>query len=138
MTTNVKITISFNDDVELDEVGSFISDEFLEYKKLSITESANNFITPNEQIQHQTESIHSLFGRDRAFDYPEHLSTDIHYENLTHVDKDNIWVAGLTQWACTSKYSIIYSGFTLTNNHIYLIVHDLLINKDGDDDLAAG
>ncbi len=139
MTTDVKITISFNEDVELDEVGSFISDEFLEYKKLSITDSADNFITPNEQIQHQTESIHSLFGRDRVFDYPVHLSTHIHYENLTHVhvDKDNTWGAGLTQWACTSKYSIVYSGFTLTNNHIHLIVHDLLINKDGDADFDA-
>ena len=55
-----------------------MSGEFLEYKKLSITESADNFITPNEQKQHQTESIHSLFCRDRVSDYPEHLSTDIH------------------------------------------------------------
>ena len=45
MTKDVKVTLSFNEDVASDEIGDFVSDEFLAYKKLTFTQSDHNFIT---------------------------------------------------------------------------------------------
>lgn len=139
MTKDVKVTLSFNEDVASDEIGDFVSDEFLEYKKLTFTQSDNNFITPNENFQKNNQSLHSLFGRDRVFDYPRELLTDIHYDNLTHVhvDKDNEWSDNTNQWYCCSKFSIVYSGFKVNEKHIHLIVHDLLLNIQNDPDFDA-
>jgi hypothetical protein len=140
MTSEVKkVTYSYNNDVEVDELGKFVTNEFLEYKKLTFTQSDHNFITPNELYQEQNVSLNSLFGRDRVFDYPQRLFTDIHFENLTHVhvDKDNIWDLNEKQWFCRSQYSIVYSGFKVQTDHVHLVIHDLLLNTDGDPDFNA-
>ncbi|MDP2559731.1 type II toxin-antitoxin system YafO family toxin [Psychrobium sp. 1_MG-2023] len=129
-----KVTVSVSHNEDLDPISKphlFIIDEFKEYKQLSLSESTRNFVAPNEGIQAITPSAHSLFGRDRVFERPPELITDIHAFNLAHVhfDSRNAWDNETPQWECKSHESIVYSAFKLANSSYHFVILEMLLGE---------
>lgn len=132
----IKVTASFDEEylVNIPEAADFTG-MLRDYKQASFAAEPQNIITPNENIQMQQPCIHPFFGRDREFDYPKRLLTDIRYENLTHVHLVDPTAADATtqpQWYRTSNASLVYSGFHVDDDHFHLYVLDLLNDPDGD------
>lgn len=116
---------------------SFVLKEFKQYKIDSLNITTDNFIAPNEGIQEQQPSVHSLFGRDRVFEWPSELLAAIHKENLAHIHySDGTWTNVMNQWDCTSNLSLVYSGFE-RNEQYHFVVHELLLNEEQDPDFDA-
>lgn len=133
MSNSGKVTLSINSNVDMCEEAKYYADEFLLYKEYSLEDNIDNFATKNEQHQKRETPVHATFGRDRVFDYPRKYFVDIDFENLAHVhvDIDGVWdVNNTSQWNCTSQYSIVYSGFKVSDLHFHFIIHDLHLNFD--------
>lgn len=140
MANNINVHVHFDDELSpLSPQEQFIIDEFKLYKSDSLSISLDNFVAPNEGIQAKEASIHSLFGRDRVFDFPPEFWARIHQENLSHVhyDIDNEWTAQLAQWDCTSNSSVVYSGFVLDDEHFHFVIHELLIDYNQKENFDA-
>ncbi|HHF2971219.1 type II toxin-antitoxin system YafO family toxin [Vibrio sp. HS-50-1] len=112
----------------LNQQQTLLKDEFETYKRLSLSQSPKNFITPSIGDQMAMPSDHPSFGRDTEFERPESLITDIHKYRLTkvHVDTKAAWKPYKKQWYCTSNESIVYSGFvTPDDTYIFVIIEFL-------------
>ncbi len=125
----------------LNQQQSRLRDEFEIYKRLSLSESSNNFITPPVGVQMKSPSVHLSYGRDTEFERPESLINDIFKYNLTkiHVDTRSSWKPHKAQWYCTSNESIVYSGFIAPDETYYFVIIDFLIDDgaSGPDDFDA-
>ncbi|NOF88414.1 type II toxin-antitoxin system YafO family toxin [Vibrio cholerae] len=129
-SSNVHVHYDSQELDPLSDVHKFFLKEFKQYKIDSLSLTTNNFVAPNEGIQETTPSCHSLFGRDRVFDFPLSLITKIHNENLAHVHlSDGNWDTTKPQWECTSNFAIVYSGFTLGKCEYHFVVHDIHHDK---------
>jgi hypothetical protein len=129
-SSKVKNSVNVTIDEELQpltDVTNYLIKEFTSYKTKTLSESDGNFVAPNEFNQQQYPSSHSLFGRDRVFDYPPRLLDRIHLEQIAHVhfNIDDSWGVHSKQWVCTSDSSIVYSGFK-TLDTFHFVIHDLL------------
>lgn len=135
----LKVEVILDREVELNPERQSIIDEFKSYKTLSLSLTTNNFVAPNEGIQYKTVSCHSLFGRDRVFDFPLKWINHIHNENLTHVhiDLDGAWEADRFQWDCCSNESIVYSAFIKPDGTYCFTIIDFLINDEDSADFNA-
>lgn len=131
--SNPLVFVYLNEDLEeLTQEQTFAVGEFKQYKAISLSASTNNFVAPNEGIQFQEPSCHSLFGRDRVFEHPSHLITQIHQENLSHVHySDGTWEEHIAQWDCTSNMAVIYSGFEHANG-FHFVIHEMILKPDED------
>ncbi|MGE6101072.1 type II toxin-antitoxin system YafO family toxin [Aeromonas salmonicida] len=134
----VEPDIQFEEGSSKRAVQDYVVAEFCEYKRLSLTMSYNNFVAKNEGLQAKEPSIHSQFGRDRVFDHPQALLPSIIDENIAHVhyDGDAPWSPEKPQWYCTSHESVVYSAFLEGDGYCF-VIHDLLLNHDGDPDFDA-
>ena len=107
-----------------------------DYKQISLSENPTlHFVAPPEGIQSQRVPVHPALGRDKVFEFPEHLINGIHRENLSHVHyTDGTWKSGTSQWDCTSNLAIVYSGIKLSERDYHFVVHDFLLNEKKDKD----
>ena len=133
------VVIEAVDDDGIDEASLLVVSEFKKYKQVSLQQTQKNFATPNEEsYQKQLISVHPLFGRDRIFDFPQHLATEIFGENLAHIhiDTDGQWDESKLQWYATSKNALIYSAFIHAGGPVF-VVHDILKDFDENDTKGA-
>ncbi|MBE4578330.1 hypothetical protein BOO30_00135 [Vibrio navarrensis] len=131
-SSNVHVHYDSEELDPLPEVHKFFLKEFKQYKIDSLSITTNNFVTPNEGIQEQIPSCHSLFGRDKVFEYPLNLINGIHRENLAHIHlSDDSWDSTKPQWECTSNFAMVYSGFTLGKCDYHFVVHEILRDDKG-------
>ncbi|MFA0085365.1 hypothetical protein [Vibrio sp. 10N.261.51.F12] len=102
-----------------------------DYKQISLSEEPTlNFVAPPEGIQSMKEPVHPALGRDKVFEFPEHLINGIHKENLSHIHySDGTWPRNAMQWDCTSNLALVYSGIKLSKYDYHFVVHDFLINE---------
>lgn len=117
----------------------FLVSEFRQYKALSLSDSAQNFVAPNEGLQAKNPGVHNLFGRDRVFDRPHSLLSYIVDENVCHVHVDSsgcLWDPTTPQWSCTSHESIVYSAFIDTTGNYTFVIHDMLL-AEGEEEYDA-
>lgn len=131
-SSNVHVHYDSQELDPLSDVHKFFLKEFKQYKIDSLSIATDNFVAPNEGIQETTPSCHSLFGRDRVFEYPLSLINGIHQENLSHVHLSNgTWDTTKPQWECTSNFAIVYSGFTLGKYDFHFVVHEIFQDEQG-------
>lgn len=116
----------------------YVVAEFLEYKKLSLTSSIQNFVAKNEGLQAKEVSAHNQFGRDRVFDHPHKLLAKIIHENVAHVhyDSEGAWPIDRVQWSCTSHESVVYSAFQEIGGYCF-VIHELLLDLNQDPSFNA-
>jgi hypothetical protein len=140
LVKTVVVVQALEEPENITEAEDFIVREFKEYKQVSMALGEVNFATPNEQTtQLKTVSVHSLFGRDRIFDFPQDVLTDIWKEHLTHVhiDTDGVWPeTPRVQWHTTSKNALIYSAFNTEQEYVF-VVHEILKDFESTDDDGA-
>jgi len=135
----IKVIQDIKDDGSLNDAEKYIVEEFKTYKTISLSNSLDNFTTPNEEsTQREETSVHPLFGRDRIFDFPERVLTLIWKENLAHVhiDSDGEWDIPTFQWFTTSKNSLIYSAFKYEDTYVFVVL-DILKDYDKEDTKGA-
>ncbi|WP_418358391.1 type II toxin-antitoxin system YafO family toxin [Shewanella basaltis] len=140
MTKEVVVVQAITENGQITEAEQFIVEEFKIYKKVSMSLGHVNFATPNENTTQLTEeSVHQLFGRDRIFDFPDDLITEIWSQHLTHVhiDSDGIWdETPVVQWHATSKNALIYSAFPTETEYVF-VVHEILKDFEANDEKGA-
>ncbi|NRB65583.1 MAG: type II toxin-antitoxin system YafO family toxin [Saprospiraceae bacterium] len=140
MSKDIHVNVTYDKELlPLTEAEQFVGNEFKNYKIDSLSQNPKNFVTPNEYIQSMYPSAHSLFGRDRVFDYPKKWFERIDFENLAHVHF-NIkyeWNPSQKQWSCTSDSSVVYSAFVIDNVNYHFVIHELLLNTSNDDSFDA-
>lgn len=140
MTKEVVVIQAITEDGIITEAEQFIVEEFKVYKQVSMSLGKVNFANPNEQTTQQLSiSVHAFFGRDRVFDFPQDLITDIWHENLTHVhiDSDGVWDnPAIVQWQATSKNALIYSAFPTETEYVF-VVHEILKDFEAADEKGA-
>lgn len=110
-----------------------------DYKLISLSEDPTlNFVAPPEGIQSARPPAHPSLGRDKVFEFPERFISRIHLENLSHVHySDGTWKSDTSQWDCTSKLAIVYSGIQLSPTHFHFVVHDFLLNEQNEQGFDA-
>ncbi|MBW0280699.1 hypothetical protein B4O99_14350 [Shewanella xiamenensis] len=140
MTKDVVVIQAITEDGIITEAEQFIVDEFKVYKQISMSLGHVNFATPNEQTTQLTDvSVHQFFGRDRVFDFPQSIISEIWHENLTHVhiDSDGVWdEVPVVQWYATSKNALIYSAFPTETEYVF-VVHEILKDFEEADETGA-
>lgn len=136
MTKKVVVVQALYEPESISPAEEFIVQEFKEYKQASMALGHINFAAPNEQTTQLTDvSVHQFFGRDRIFDFPQDLVSEIWSEHLAHVhiDTDGIWPEPPNvQWHATSKNALIYSAFENENEYVF-VVHEILKDFESTD-----
>ena len=105
----------------------YLIDRFKSFKEIEVTYSTDNFPTTNEYTQTMYPSSDLYLGRDRGFDRPPYLKTEMHIENIKHTHvNDGTWKPHTKQWEQKSSLAIIYSAFTWEESYYFYILELLL------------